>query len=147
MRDLQILDLHGSHPVSQPSALESPVFESSLLRQLICSASEKSGTALNPSTAVLSVSRTTAQVSDDFVVRCSLVHKTTQNVCICIISSLCKVVDANDYACKLFECAYSGLIGRKLTSLLRASQMLQEILKEDAVDSTGNLITVSAKVV
>lgn len=56
-------------------------------------------------------------------------------------------MEANDYACKLFECAYSDLIGRKLTSLLRANQMLQEILKEDTVDSTGNLFTVSAKVV
>ncbi|XP_057191000.1 PAS domain-containing serine/threonine-protein kinase isoform X1 [Triplophysa rosa] len=118
MRNLQISDLHGSHPTSQPSAQESPVFESSLLRQLVCSATEKSGTALNPSTAILSISRTTAQV-----------------------------VDANDYACKLFECAYSDLIGQKLTSLVRASQMLQEILKEDTVDSTGNLITVAAKVV
>ncbi|KAA0718713.1 PAS domain-containing serine/threonine-protein kinase [Triplophysa tibetana] len=118
MRNLQISDLHGSHPASRPSVQESPVLESSLLRQLVHGATRMSGRALNPSTAILSISRTTAQV-----------------------------VDANDYACKMFECAYSDLIGRKLTSLVRANQMLQEILKEDTVDSTGNLKTVSAKVV
>lgn len=151
MRNLQISDLHASHPASQPSAQESPVFESSLLRQLVHGATEKSGRALNPSTAILSISRTTAQVSDDSVDVLPVLwfiklHKLIAfaNVFLCIF---CKVVDANDYACKLFECAYSDLIGRKLTSLVRANQMLQEILKEDTVDSTGNLNTVSAKVV
>jgi len=59
----------------------------------------------------------------------------------------CKVLDANEHACKLFDCAYSDLIGRKLTSLLRANQMLVEVLKEETLDSDGNLVAISAKVV
>ncbi|XP_073712319.1 PAS domain-containing serine/threonine-protein kinase isoform X2 [Misgurnus anguillicaudatus] len=114
MRNLQISDLQDSHPVAQ----QIPVFESSLLKRLTCGAPDNCGIALNPSTANLSINRSTAQV-----------------------------VDANDYASKLFECAYSDLIGQKLTSLLRANQILEEVLKEDTLDSTGNLVTFSAKVV
>ncbi|XP_016347564.1 PAS domain-containing serine/threonine-protein kinase isoform X2 [Sinocyclocheilus anshuiensis] len=119
MRNLQISDLHCFHPVS-PSSTRSPVLESSLLRQLMCTAPEKRGTALtiNPNKAVLSINCTTLQV-----------------------------LDANEHACKLFECAYSDLIGRKLTSLLKASQMLEEGLKEETLDSDGNLVAISAKVV
>uniref|UniRef100_A0A8C2K8H7 PAS domain-containing serine/threonine-protein kinase n=1 Tax=Cyprinus carpio TaxID=7962 RepID=A0A8C2K8H7_CYPCA len=119
MRNLQISDLHCFHPVS-PSSTQCPVMESSLLRQLMCTAPEKRGTALtiNPNKAVLSINCTTLQVSD-----------------------------ANEHACKLFECAYSDLIGRKLTSLLKASQMLEEGLKEETLDSDGNLVAISAKVV
>ncbi|XP_073705888.1 PAS domain-containing serine/threonine-protein kinase [Garra rufa] len=120
MRNLQISDLHCFHPVSPSSAHGSPVLESSLLRQLMCNAPEKRGTALtiNPNKAVLSINSTTLQV-----------------------------LDANEHACKLFECAYSDLIGRKLTSLLKASQTQEEVLKEESLDSDGNLVAVSAKVV
>ncbi|XP_051552824.1 PAS domain-containing serine/threonine-protein kinase isoform X2 [Myxocyprinus asiaticus] len=120
MRNLQLSDLHISHPASQPSAHGSPVLENSLLRQFISTTPENRGTTLtiNPNKAILSINRFTLQV-----------------------------LDANKHACKLFECANSDLIGQKLTSLLRVNQMLEEILKEDILDSTGNLITVSAKVV
>ncbi|XP_052388270.1 PAS domain-containing serine/threonine-protein kinase [Carassius gibelio] len=119
MRNLQISDLHCFHPVS-PSSTQSLVLESSLLKKLMCTAPEKRGTALtiNPNKAVLSINCTTLQV-----------------------------LDANEHACKLFECAYSDLIGRKLTSLLKASQMLEEGLKEETLDSDGNLVGISAKVV
>lgn len=63
------------------------------------------------------------------------------------VISFCKVLDANEHACKLFECGYSDLIGQKLTSLLRANQMLEEVLKEETLDSDGNLVAISAKVV
>lgn len=120
MRNLQISDLHCFQPVPPSSNQGSPVLENSLLRQLICIAPEKRGTALtiNPNKAVLSINSTTSQV-----------------------------LDANEHACKLFECAYSDLIGRKLTSLLKANQMLEEVLKEETLDSDGNLFAVSAKVV
>ncbi|RXN12324.1 PAS domain-containing serine threonine- kinase [Labeo rohita] len=120
MRNLQISDLHCFNPVSPSSTRGSPVLESSLLRQLMCTAPEKRGTALtiNPIKAVLSINCTTLQV-----------------------------LDANEHACKLFECAYSDLIGRKLTSLLKASQTLEEVLKEETMDSDGNLVAISAKVV
>ncbi|XP_043075192.1 PAS domain-containing serine/threonine-protein kinase isoform X2 [Puntigrus tetrazona] len=120
VRNLQISDLHGSHPVSPSSNHGSPVLESSLLRQLMCTAPEKRGTALtiNPNKAVVSINCTTLQV-----------------------------LDANEHACKLFECGYSDLISRKLTSLLRANQMLEEVLKEETLDSDGNLVPISAKVV
>uniref|UniRef100_A0A8C1BLM5 PAS domain-containing serine/threonine-protein kinase n=2 Tax=Cyprinus carpio carpio TaxID=630221 RepID=A0A8C1BLM5_CYPCA len=120
MRNLQISDLHCFHPVSPSSAHGSPVLESSLLRQLMCTPPEKKGTALtiNPNKAVLSINCTTLQV-----------------------------LDANEHACKLFECGYSDLISQKLTSLLRANQMLEEVLKEETLDSDGNLVAISAKVV
>ncbi|XP_059357319.1 PAS domain-containing serine/threonine-protein kinase-like isoform X2 [Carassius carassius] len=117
---MRISDLQCFHPVSPSSVHGSPVLESSLLRQLMCTAPEKRGTALtiNPNKAVLSINYTTLQV-----------------------------LDANEHACKLFECGYSDLIGQKLTSLLRASQMLEEVLKEETLDSDGNLVAISAKVV
>ncbi|XP_058607475.1 PAS domain-containing serine/threonine-protein kinase isoform X2 [Onychostoma macrolepis] len=120
MRNLQISDLHCFHPVSPSSAHGSPVMESSLLRQLMCTAPEKRGTALtiNPNKAILSINCTTLQV-----------------------------LDANEHACKLFECGYSDLIGRKLTSILRANQILEEVLKEETLDSDGKLVAISAKVV
>ncbi|XP_003197983.2 PAS domain-containing serine/threonine-protein kinase [Danio rerio] len=120
MRNLQISDLQCSLSASPSSAAASPVLESSLLRQLISTAPEKRSTALtiNPNKAVLSINSSTSQV-----------------------------LDANEHACKLFECAYSDLMGRKLTSLLRSSQMLEEVLKEEALDSDGNLVTISSKVV
>ncbi|XP_016147325.1 PAS domain-containing serine/threonine-protein kinase isoform X2 [Sinocyclocheilus grahami] len=120
MRNLQISDLHCFHPVSPSSAHGSPVLESSLLRQLMCTAPEKRGTALtiNPNKAALSINCTTLQV-----------------------------LDANEHACKLFECGYSDLICQKLTSLLRANQMLEELLKEETLDSDGKLVAISAKVV
>lgn len=68
MRNLQISDLHCFHPVSPSSAHGSPVLESSLLRQLMCTAPEKRGTALtiNPNKAVLSINCTTLQVPNSF---------------------------------------------------------------------------------
>ncbi|XP_039551037.1 PAS domain-containing serine/threonine-protein kinase isoform X2 [Pimephales promelas] len=106
--------------LTRMDASGSPVLENSLLRQLICIAPEKRGTSLtiNPNKAVLSINCTTSQV-----------------------------LDANEHACKLFDCAYSDLIGRKLTSLLRANQTLVEVLKEETLDSDGNLVAISAKVV
>ncbi|CAM4588551.1 unnamed protein product [Leuciscus chuanchicus] len=119
-RNLQISDLHCFQPVPPSSNQGSPVLENSLLRQLICIAPEKRGTALtiNPNKAVLSINCTTSQV-----------------------------LDANEHASKLFDCTYSDLIGRKLTSLLRANQTLVEVLKEETLDSDGNLVAISAKVV
>ncbi|KAK9980055.1 hypothetical protein ABG768_013453 [Culter alburnus] len=119
-RNLQISDLHCFQPVPLSSNQGSPVLENSLLRQLICIAPEKRGTALtiNPNKAVLSINCTTLQV-----------------------------LDANEHACKMFECAYSDLIGQKLTALLRANHMLEEALKEETLDSDGNLVAISAKVV
>ncbi|XP_067219777.1 PAS domain-containing serine/threonine-protein kinase [Chanodichthys erythropterus] len=119
-RNLQISDLHCFQPVPPSSNQGSPVLENSLLRQLICIAPEKRGTALtiNPNKAVLSINCTTSQV-----------------------------LDANEHACKLFDCAYSDLIGRKLTALLRANHTLEEALKEETLDSDGNLVAISAKVV
>lgn len=66
-RNLQISDLHCFQPVPPSSNQGSPVLENSLLRQLICIAPEKRGTALtiNPNKAVLSINCTTSQVSDD----------------------------------------------------------------------------------
>ncbi|XP_067309385.1 PAS domain-containing serine/threonine-protein kinase isoform X2 [Pseudorasbora parva] len=120
MRNLQISDLHCFQPVPPSSNQGSPVVENSLLRQLICIAPEKRGAALtiNPNKAVLSINCTTSQV-----------------------------LDANKHACKLFECTYSDLIGRKLSSLLKANHMIEEALKEETLDSDGNVVAVSAKMV
>lgn len=61
---MRISDLQSFHPVSPSSVHGSPVLESSLLRQLMCTAPEKRGTALtiNPNKAVLSINCTTLQV-------------------------------------------------------------------------------------
>ncbi|XP_051985060.1 PAS domain-containing serine/threonine-protein kinase [Xyrauchen texanus] len=120
MRNLQLSDLHISHSAPQPSDQGSPVLENSLLRQFISTTPENRGTTLtiNPNKAILSINHLTSQV-----------------------------LDANKHACKLFECENSDLIGQKLTSLLRVNHMLEEVLREDILDSAGNLITVSAKVV
>ncbi|XP_026888737.2 PAS domain-containing serine/threonine-protein kinase isoform X2 [Electrophorus electricus] len=58
-----------------------------------------------------------------------------------------QVVDVNTRACSLFECTCRDLIGRPLTSLLKTNQMMEEAAGEENLDSAGNLISVSGKVV
>ncbi|TRY69735.1 hypothetical protein DNTS_035416 [Danionella cerebrum] len=114
-KSLQISDLLSLSPSSNPM---SPVLESSLLRQLLTTAPEKTSLIFNPNKAVLAITCSTSQV-----------------------------LDANEQACKLFECANRDLIGRKLSSLLRGNQMMEEGMKDETLDSEGNLVTVSTKVV
>lgn len=61
--------------------------------------------------------------------------------------SLWEVLDVNKQACKLFEYTRNELIGRTLTFLLKTSQMSEDVLGEEILDSAGNLITISGKVV
>lgn len=58
-----------------------------------------------------------------------------------------QVVYVNKQACKLFEYTRSELIGKTLTFLLKTSQMTEDVLGEESLDSAGNLITISGKVV
>ncbi|KAF7692598.1 hypothetical protein HF521_010208 [Silurus meridionalis] len=61
--------------------------------------------------------------------------------------STAQVVDVNKQACELFEYTRSELIGKTLTFLLKTSHMTEDVLGEDSLDSAGNIITISRKVV
>ncbi|XP_047662475.1 PAS domain-containing serine/threonine-protein kinase [Tachysurus fulvidraco] len=96
--------------------------ESSQLEQLLSKSPclGKKGLKLihNPNKAIITVDRTTAQV-----------------------------VDVNKQACKLFEYTRTELIGHMLTFLLKTSQLTEDVLGEEILDSAGNLNTISGKVV
>ncbi|XP_076837669.1 PAS domain-containing serine/threonine-protein kinase [Brachyhypopomus gauderio] len=106
-------------PVPSPAVLDS-----SLLRQLLGGGParprvmEEGQNLLNPNKATVTVDVATAEV-----------------------------VDVNRRACRLFECTRRDLIGQPLTSLLKTNQMTEEAVGEETLDSAGNLVTVTGKVV
>ncbi|XP_069053682.1 PAS domain-containing serine/threonine-protein kinase isoform X1 [Lepisosteus oculatus] len=59
-----------------------------------------------------------------------------------------EILIANDVACKLFDYSSKDLIGLKLSCLLKkTSQTLEEALGEEHLETNGNLVMVSGKVV
>ncbi|XP_062843737.1 PAS domain-containing serine/threonine-protein kinase isoform X2 [Trichomycterus rosablanca] len=113
-------------PSSSPTASRccwqaSAQLDCSLLNQLLsqCPSVGKKGSELihNPNKASITVNCTTA-----------------------------KVVDVNKQACKLLEGSRGDLIGQTLTSFLKTSHITEEVLGEEYLDSSGNLNTVSGKV-
>ncbi|KAM9439856.1 PAS domain-containing serine/threonine-protein kinase [Clarias gariepinus] len=98
------------------------LLKTSLLEQLLsqCPCSGKKGLKVihNPSKAIITVDCTTAQV-----------------------------VEVNKQACNLFEYTRCEMIGQVLTFLLKTSQMTEDVLGEESLDSSGNLLTISGKVV
>ncbi|XP_058273929.1 PAS domain-containing serine/threonine-protein kinase isoform X1 [Hemibagrus wyckioides] len=122
MKDVPLSPVSGSPCRCRASGSSLAQFESSQLQQLLTQSLclEKRGLKLihNPNKATITVDCTTAQV-----------------------------VDVNKQACKLFEYTRSELIGQTLTSLLKTSQMTEDVLGEESLDSEGNLITISGKVV
>ncbi|MBN3296883.1 PASK kinase, partial [Amia calva] len=118
-RNLQLSDLSRSR--TPPGSLSLSNSSGSLLRQLTKGALNHSVTPAvhNPKKAILTVDT-----------------KTTE------------ILVANEVACKLFEYRSQELIGLKLTCLLRkTNQTLEEALGEEHLQTNGNLIMVSGKVV
>uniref|UniRef100_W5MFV0 PAS domain-containing serine/threonine-protein kinase n=1 Tax=Lepisosteus oculatus TaxID=7918 RepID=W5MFV0_LEPOC len=59
-----------------------------------------------------------------------------------------EILIANDVACKLFDYSSKDLIGLKLSCLLKkTSQTLEEALGEEHLETNGNLVMVTGKVV
>ncbi|XP_062374700.1 PAS domain-containing serine/threonine-protein kinase [Sardina pilchardus] len=120
MRNLQISNLH--RPDSPPRYLElSPSrLDATLLRQL---APEGSGSpehtlVHNPNTAAFTVNR-----------------KTTE------------ILEVNEQACKLLEFNRSSLVGQRLSSILKTKQCPEDALTGDVLNTDGNVVTISGKVV
>ncbi|XP_026780935.3 PAS domain-containing serine/threonine-protein kinase [Pangasianodon hypophthalmus] len=122
MKDVPLSPLCGSPCRCRASGSSLAQLESSQLEQLLSQSAcfGEKGLKLihSPNKATITVDCTTAQV-----------------------------VDVNKQACKLFEYTRSELIGRMLTFLLKTSQMTEDVLGEESLDSAGNLITISGKVV
>ncbi|XP_017351746.1 PAS domain-containing serine/threonine-protein kinase isoform X2 [Ictalurus punctatus] len=122
MKDVPLSPLCGSPCRCQASGSSLAQLESSQLEKLISQRPclGKKGLKLihSPNKATITVDCTTAQV-----------------------------LDVNKQACKLFEYTRNELIGRTLTFLLKTSQMSEDVLGEEILDSAGNLITISGKVV
>ncbi|XP_056149879.1 PAS domain-containing serine/threonine-protein kinase [Lampris incognitus] len=121
-RNIQISSLHnGSHVSAASLPHPSPVSEGeeSLVSQLTTEDLGLSGPpcALNPNKAVLTVDRKTRGISA-----------------------------ANDKACKMFECSSNELIGKKLTSILKTSKVLEEAMAEEYLQVDGTVAAVSGKV-
>ncbi|XP_030629304.1 PAS domain-containing serine/threonine-protein kinase [Chanos chanos] len=120
VRDIQVTRLHCSGVSSESPARPSSVVDRCLLTQLACGSGQLSTESLvsNPNKATLTVDWNTTQV-----------------------------LDANEQACKLFELPSSELIGQKLSTFLRTNQTLEEAVPEDNLDTEGNVVSVTAKVV
>ncbi|XP_060762044.1 PAS domain-containing serine/threonine-protein kinase isoform X2 [Neoarius graeffei] len=122
MKDVPLSPVCGSPCCCQASGSSLAQLESSQLVQLLSQSPCLGNMALklihSPNKAIITVDRTTTQV-----------------------------VDVNKQACKLLEYTRSELIGQALTFLLKTSQMTEDVLGEESLDSAGNVITISGKVV